>query len=178
MKFDANDLKITALPTGNFLYLKLTNEQIDPINKIINHKNDTSIEIKVKREKRSLSANAYCHTLIEKIAKLLTSTHDEIYEQMLHDYGVHKFPVCTPKKISGYKQDYKFVEVMNKLKVQLENGKLVDAVQLKCTTGSSKYDSLQMSQFIEGIKIECDTLGIETKSPQEIANLIKMIGEE
>ncbi len=172
MKLKSNQCSVVQNGNKHAFYCMIDNNQVDELNKLCNKDCDKVIEIKQYREKRSLTANGYAFQLMSEIAKLLTSTTEEIYEQMLHDYGVHKYPVCTPKKVAGYKQDYKIVEVLNKLRVETEKGVMVDAVQLKCTTGSSKYDSLQMSQFIEGIKTECDTLGIETMTPDEINRMM------
>lgn len=177
MKLNNDNIKIANLESGYWFCVKLRNDQLEPLNKILNNdKKETVIDVSDAKVKRSLAANAYCHTLIEKIAKLLTSTHDEIYEQALRDYGVHVYSVVLPKDIADKKKDYKFVDPMNKVKVQSDKG-LIDAIQIDCIRGSSKYDSLQMSQFIEGIKTDCLDLGIEVLPPQEIERLIKMIGE-
>ena len=172
MKLNSNYTGTFSDKTGkHFFYLEVQTSMMDELNKLSAKKCVKSIEIKQYREKRSLTSNAYCHVLIDAIAKMLISTHDEIYEQMLRDYGVHVYSIVLPKDIADKKKDYKFVEPMNKVKVKSDKG-IIDAVQIDCIRGSSKYDSLQMSKFIEGIKTECDTLGIETLSPDEIKRMI------
>ena len=103
---------------------------------------------------------------MSEIAKVLTSTTEEVYIKMLEKYGVHDYCGVIPETIPTLKKAFKFVEVKGKIKI---NGR--DGVRVKCTLGSSQYDSLQMSQFIEGIKTDCDDLGIETKTPDEIKQM-------
>ena len=38
--------------------------------------------------------------------------------------------------------------------------------------GSSEYDSQEMSQFIDGIILDCKDLGIETLPPEELARMM------
>ena len=48
---------------------------------------DYVFEIKEYKQKRSLNANAYCWVLINKIANILRKSKEEVYLQMLIDYG-------------------------------------------------------------------------------------------
>ena len=115
-----------------------------------------------------MTANAYAWQLMSDMAKLLTSTTEEVYEQMLRRYGVHDYCVVIAAAIPTLKKAFKYVDVMNKVKVNNKDG-----VQVKCILGSSNYDSLQMSQFIEGVKSECITLGINVMTPKEIEQLLQ-----
>ena len=47
-----------------------------------------------------------------------------------------------------------------------------DTVTVRCFYGSSQYNTKQMSRLIDDIIQDCEALGIETKSPDEIANMI------
>ena len=47
----------------------------------------------------------------------------------------------------------------------------------RLVTGSSLYNSKEMSTFIEGIIYECKKLNIETLQPDEIKRIIDMIEE-
>jgi hypothetical protein len=40
--------------------------------------------------------------------------------------------------------------------------------------GSSSYNTKQMSRLINNIVQECQILGIETKTPDEIANMLNL----
>lgn len=167
MKFNSSNIQLTKRTSGYFLNIEVPNSQLDELQKLINKDVVKTVEIKQHREKRSLDANAYAFKLMSEIAKKLTSTTEEVYEQMLQRYGVHDYCVVIIEALPTLKKVFKFIDVHNKVKV---NGK--DAVQVKCTLGSSNYDSLQMSQFIEGIKTECDILKISTLTPEEVKRLL------
>ena len=57
------------------------------IKKLLELNQDKKYEIKEYKEKRSLNANNYAWALMEKMAQVLKSSKDEIYELMLQRYG-------------------------------------------------------------------------------------------
>lgn len=126
-----------------------------------------SVSIKKYHKKRSLDANAYCWALCSKIAEKVGSSKDEVYEQMLQDYGCfyeddNGYIVVTVKScidMSGIGGHWKFYK---------DNGKFSSYLKIK---GSSEYDSAEMSRFIDGIVYEAKELGISTATPDEIARI-------
>ncbi|MBR2248704.1 MAG: hypothetical protein IKE89_03565 [Bacilli bacterium] len=127
-------------------------------------------EIKEHRQKRSLSANAYCWVLCTKIAEVLNSTKDEVYLEELKRYGQALIvPVGKDKKPDGYFKYYQF-EGRRKL-----NDRELDFY--KVFKGSSEYDSKEMSVLINGIVEDAKELGIETLEDIRIKELIKEWGE-
>jgi hypothetical protein len=125
---------------------------------------DTLFEIKAFKQKRSLSQNAYAWKLINEIGNVLSKSKDEIYMQMLEDYGQSMLiPVESGKKPDGFFKYYKFIKSVT------INGKEAD--YYKVFKGSSDFDSKEMSIFIEGIVQECKQLDIETLTPDEIYQL-------
>lgn len=126
-------------------------------------------EIKEYHKKRSLNSNSYCWALIGKIADVLRAKKDEIYIQMLEDYGQSLLiPLEEGKKPDGYFKYFKYIT-----KSEL-NGKKAD--WYKVFKGSSNYDSKEMAVLIDGIIYEAQELGIETIPPEEIEQLKKMWG--
>lgn len=59
-------------------------EQYDSIKKLDN----LSITAVKKQQKRSLNANAYAWVLMTKIAAVLKTSKEEVYEEMIRRYGV------------------------------------------------------------------------------------------
>jgi hypothetical protein len=47
-------------------------------------------------------------------------------------------------------------------------------VEMALYYGSSSYNTKQMSRLINNIVQECEILGIETKTPDEIANMLNL----
>ncbi len=126
-----------------------------------------SIIAKKFRQKRSLDANAYCWVLMTKIAEVVDSSKDEVYEEMLQKYGFlyqdeeGYIPITVKtgvdmSKIEGHWKFYK------------SNGKFDSYLMIK---GSSKYDSAEMAKFIDQIIYEAKGLGIETLTPAELERM-------
>ena len=129
-------------------------------------KDNLSISIKQHREKRSLDANAYCWVLLQKLAEALDSDKDTLYEEMICKYGVFTHLIVKPSVVDRVKEEWRAVRELGKVTV---NGKT--GIQLQCYFGSSTYDTKEMSVLIDGIVRECQELGIETLTPDEIADL-------
>ena len=120
------------------------------------------LKIDKHREKRSLSANAYAWTLIGKIADELRASKDEIYLEMLKSYGQSaKVSLLSDIDVNGF---FKYYEYLGK---SLLNGVYFN--HFNVYKGSSEFDTREMSVFIDGIVYEAKELGIDTRTPEEIA---------
>lgn len=125
---------------------------------------DKLFEIKEKRNKRSLTQNAYAWSLIGKIADKINLPKDDVYYKMLKDYGQFEvISLVAPVSLSG------FVKYYEKIGTGKVNGKEFN--HYKIYKGSSEFDSKEMTIFIDGIIQECRQLDIETLTPDEIARM-------
>lgn len=123
---------------------------------------DKVFEIKEYREKRSLNANAYAWELIGKIADILRSSKDEVYVEMLRRYGQQEMiSVRSDIDLRGF---LKYFEEAGRTTLR---GK--EFTHYRVFKGSSEYDTREMSILIDGIVSEAEELGIETKTPAELA---------
>jgi hypothetical protein len=131
---------------------------------LYNQDKDKIFEIKEHKDKRSLSQNAYAWKLIMELGNVLRKSKEEVYLQMLKDYGQSEIVVIlSTVNPHGYFKYY------DKVRDVIINGNIF--TQYKIYKGSSEYDSREMSIFIDGIIQECKQLGIETLSPEMIAKL-------
>ena len=129
-------------------------------------KTDIKFEVTEYHPKRSLSANAYAWALIQKIADALRKSKEEVYLQMLKDYGQSEFvSVRSDLNVSGY---FKYYEEYGKGHVE---GR--EFTHYKVYKGSSEMDSREMAILIDGIIQEARQLGIETITPAEKERLIQ-----
>ena len=127
-------------------------------------KPDKQYVAQIRRKGRSLDANAYAWVLITAIADELRASKDEIYFDMLKKYGQGELiSVKTGIDINGF---VKYSEVAGYGKV---NG--VEFTHYRVYKGSSEYDTREMSIFIDGIVSEAQVLGIDTRTPEEIAEI-------
>ena len=133
-------------------------------------KDKLSIEVKEFRQRRSLNANAYAWLLIGKIADILRAGKDEIYLKLLKRYGQSELiSVLSHVPIGNY---IKYYEEAGESKL---NGK--DFTHYRVYKGSSEFDSREMSIFIDGVVSEAKELGIQTETPNQIAEMKARWGE-
>jgi len=131
---------------------------------------DKVFEIKEKRFKRSLNANAYAWALITEIANVLRTSKDEIYLKMLKIYGQSELvSVVSTIDVKGY---FKYYEPIGTSYLQ---GK--EFTHYRIYKGSSEYDSREMAILIDGIVSEAKALEIETMTPEQIRHLKEVWGK-
>ncbi len=135
---------------------------------------DTVYDIKVEkhRNRRSLDANNYAWHLISEIANVLRLSKEEVYFQMLKDYGQRDYvSMLANVPIEQY---YKYYEKQGTYR---KNDNTFTSYMIY--KGTSQYNSKEMSVFIEGLVYEARNLGIQTKIQLEIKEMIKeMEGKE
>lgn len=133
-------------------------------------KEKLSVEIKPYRAKRSLDANAFAWKLIGEIADVLRAGKDEIYLKLLKRYGQSELiSVLTHVPIEHY---VKYYEEAGHSKL---NGK--EFTHYRVFKGSSEFDTREMSIFIDGVVSEAKELGIQTETPNKLAEMKSLWGE-
>ena len=136
----------------------------------LNDAEKLSIKIDRYREKRSLNANNYAWKLLTEIGNVLRTSKDEVYLEMLKRYGQSE--IISVLAHIPIKEYVKYCEEAGSSTL---NGKLFK--HYKVYKGSSEFDTREMSIFIDGIVSEAEGLGIQTMTPDEIANLKSLWGE-
>lgn len=129
---------------------------------------DTVYDVKIDkhREKRSLNANAYLWKLVTEIGNVLNKSKEEVYLQMLIDYGQSEMvSILSEIDVKGYFKYYKLAGT------SILNGKEFN--HYKIYKGSSEYDTKEMSILLNGVVQEAKDLGIKTKDDIELERLIK-----
>lgn len=130
-----------------------------------------TIEIKEKRKKRSLSANAYCWELIGKLAEKARIPTTEIYRHYIKEIGGNYETICIQKKaVNSFKSLWEAGHI-GRFCEEIPS-KLPGCVNLVVYTGSSDYDTNQMSRLIEMIIQDCNEQGIPTYNPEELEKIL------
>lgn len=136
----------------------------DIIQYLFEQDRDKLFEIKEHKEKRSLSQNAYAWKLINEIGNKIGKSKEELYVEMLKDYGQHEvismLSTIDPK---GY---FKYYEVIG---TGIVNDK--EFTHYKIFKGSSEFNTLEMKVFIDGIIQEATQLGIPTITEKELESM-------
>ena len=148
--------------------------EVDSIDELTGLEGILHITVKKFSKKRSLTANAYFHVLVGKIADAQKPpiSKARAKNMMLERYGQEDFidghrieclyPECVPlleredlhAKIIGY---------------QFINGE--EMIRYAILRGSHTYDSREMSILIDGTVQDAKELGIPTETPDEIARM-------
>ncbi len=122
------------------------------------------ITIEKPKKKRTKTQNAYAWELITQLGNLLCKSKEDIYYQMLKDYGQSDlFSVLSTVNPQGY---FKYYEVIGTGKV---NNK--EFTHYKVFKGSSEFNTAEMKVFIDGIVQECENVGIPTLTENEISKM-------
>lgn len=149
----------------------ITGKPEDIVKWLFSQDRDKVFTISEFRRKRSLSANAYFHVLVDKIAEKMRLSHTEIHNRMIADYGYIEEEVndiLMDDEIPWEKVQLMHLRPTEDTQV-LDNGKLYRRYNVM--RGSHTYNSLEMAHLIDGTVQEAKQQGIETLPPQELERL-------
>ena len=135
-----------------------------------------SVEVKPFRQRRSLDANAYCWVLMDKLAEKLHKSKVEIYREYIRDIGGNSDTLCVQNRAlervcQGWSR--------NGIGWLTDTfpSKIEGCTNVICYYGSSEYDTEQMSRLIDLIVQDCNEQGIQTETPDKIAEMKARWGE-
>ncbi len=162
MKGRISDLNVSIFNSKQRLTLELDGDfrlQYDELK-------DKPLDITIKpfRKKRSLDQNSYAWLLIGKIADKLRTSKDEVYLTMLRRYGQGGVIKVQPQNEEAILSAIKYYERHEKLYSDTEK-------YYRIWAGSSGYNTEEMTVFVDGIISEAQGLGIETMTPDELAEM-------
>lgn len=132
---------------------------------------DVSIEIKQARKHRSSDANAYAWVLIDKIAEKTGLRKSDVYRHSIKEIGGVSDTICVMNKaVDRLRQSWE------KNGVGWQTDTLPSKVE-GCTNvilyyGSSVYDSKQMSQLIDSLIQDAESLGIPTITDEQASRML------
>lgn len=144
---------------------------------------DYCIALGEKRQKRSPAANAYAWTLLGKLAEVLSAANPEhpqkaedIYRDLIRDVD----GVASVVQVSDAAAE-ELVRLwcsrgIGWQAVLVDSAAGLPGVSIyRLYKGSSEYDTKQMHRLLELIIAECRQQGIETATPDEIANMVSLM---
>lgn len=133
----------------------------------LNEEIDLTVQVKEYRQKRSLSQNAYMWVLLEEIAKVVGNTKEQIYKELVKDYGVFEILPLKDEAVKRFNQNWSknglgwFTETLG-------TSKLKGYTNLIAYYGSSTYNTQEMARLLDAVIFECNELGINTMTMSEI----------
>lgn len=136
-------------------------------------KDKLCIEVKPYRKKRSNSANAYAWRLMDEIAKNQGISKEEVYLNQIGKVGVFKSIIINENAVDTMVHSWS-LHGMGWIAQRIGNAKIEGFVEMALYYGSSSYNTKQMARLIDNIIQDCKALDIETKTPNEIADMLSL----
>ena len=128
------------------------------------------VEVKKKQKRRSLSANAYFHVLVGKLADKLQISFSECKNMLITSYGQIEYLGDEPAIIKT-NIPYEVMsqnELLHAKPIHVED---TDAYWYRLYRGTHTYDAVEMGKLIDGTIEECKLQDIETMTPDELMRL-------
>ena len=142
-----------------------------------------TIKLSEYKAKRSLDANAYYWLLIGKLSKALNISTSYCHNVMLRRYGVLEMFDEKPVYLMIQDTDEAARKADEAEKYHIKptshvregtDGKMYRTYMM--LKGSHEYDTAEMATLISGLREECMNVGIPVETPDEIANLLSLMG--
>lgn len=132
---------------------------------------ELTVEVKKYAQERSLNANAYSWKLQDEIAKAVNRSIDDVHMEMVLQYGVINTYSMLKESFESAKRMFDYYKILGESEV---NGKTF--VHVRAGIGTHLYNSTEMARFIDGVVQEAQQLDIDTKTPEEIAEIKSLWG--
>lgn len=167
-----NGFYLSFSPEGKPLVILELNERENALQMVDELKEKEKLTVKIDefREKRSRNANNYAWKLITEIGNATLQSKDDVYLTMLKRYGQSEMISVLAEIPVG-----RFLKYYEEAGESRLNGKLFK--HYRVYTGSSEFDTKEMSIFIDGVVSEAKELNIPTETPEQIAKMKSLWGE-
>ena len=150
--------------------MKILSEFIYEDKKILTIELNKGEEIEVKRRKRSKNSNSYFWTLLQQLCEELNLDVVQEYKDRVKALGIFRQWEIDSKNVPTFIKTWEdqgvawFCEIVE----EIGNKTIINAYY-----GSSSYNSKQMSVLIDNLVQDCNSVGIQTMSDEEIKELIR-----
>jgi len=162
-----------------FLMLELPDYESKQVSqKFVSEKKDRKYvaEIKEHRNKRSQEANAYCWTLINKLAEAVGRNPVDIYREHVREVGKFSQYLMSEEAYESFITAWEKNHI-GRFSVVLGGSKDHDGfIWVAAFLGSSDFDTKEMSRMIENIIQDAKAVGVEHLSPDKIEEMLTAWG--
>jgi len=144
-------------------------------------KRDAVYDIKEHKKRRSLNANDYFHVLCDKLRQKLGISLIRCKNMLVARYGQVEYletgetigytTLAPPEYMLEQEEPHTWL-----IDTRVQNGKTWYTYRIYRKT--REYDSAEMAKLIDGTIIECEQVGIETATPEEIARMKALWGNK
>ena len=147
-------------------------------------KEEKTLDIKVDKHKikRSKEANNYLWVLCTKMAEERSKdgvfiSKDDVYREEIREMNIYRDYHDLPLPEAETLRTAWGMLGTGWVTEQVDFSADGDRVTIRCYYGSSQYSKSQMQRLLDKVVQDCHALNIETKTPNEIANMISLWNE-
>lgn len=127
-------------------------------------------EIYTKKKKRSKNANAYFWELLQQLCEVMNLDVIEQYKERVKELGIFRQWEIDSKNVPTFVKMWEDKGIAWFCDIVDEIG---DKTIINAYYGSSSYNSKQFSRLIDNLVQDCESVGIQTISDEEIKELIR-----
>lgn len=169
---DFTEASVEPSERGFWFKALIPNSEVQQARQFVLTKRDKPhvLEIKEKKEKRSLDANAYFWKLLTELANALGSTKEELYLKYVREVGPYKDFSFPPDDAKTFRVAWSMLGTGWPTE-QVDYTPDGEQVVIRAYYGSSQYSKKQMSRLIDSVVTDCQAIGIETLTPDKLALL-------
>lgn len=137
---------------------------------------ELKVQVSVWRQDRSLNANNYCWKLLDEIAQRTHSTKEEVYQEIISKVGVFEILPIRNEAVDNFVEKWKSRGLGWVCNI-MRDSKIPNYTNVIAYYGSSVYNTKEMSRLIDEVVQEAQAIGVQTKTPQELAELKNLWGQ-
>lgn len=134
------------------------------IDYLITQSDETTFELKEKKEKRTLTQNSYYWSLCNEVSKAVKVPPESVHKDIIINFAPSELVVV--KSEIDISRIFKYYQKLRETKINN-----VDFTVYKLYVGSSKMSKKEFSRLLDGIIQECEQLRIPTLTKNEIEKL-------
>ena len=128
------------------------------------------VEVKKQVKKRSVSQNAYLWVLLDELGKVLNRSKEDVYKTYIKDYGVFETIPIKNEAVDSFVNKWG-KNGLGWICEDLGESKLKGYTKLITYFGTSTYTSSEMARILEAVIIDCEEMGIDTLTINDIMKL-------
>lgn len=161
--------------TGKALLTLTVDHKQEAINCYDELKDKDKLTFKIGRytESRTKDANRYFWALCEKLAEKLNTTKIDVYLNSIRDVGVFYDDEIEPEKVQRRCKAWSMIGtgwLTERVDFSPDGNKEV----IRFYYGSSSYNKKQMKRLIDNVVQDCQAVGVETRTPEQLAQLVSL----
>lgn len=168
MEFKASsDIEIITSKDQVKVAFKVIDPDKSQIYDLTKYDKDIQVDVKEYRPKRTQDQNSYFWVLVREIAIKMKQSMNDIYKGYIQDCGMMEIVPIKNEAVNDFIRKWE-AKGLGWFCKDMGDSKMKGYTKLAIYFGSSSYNTKEMERLIDAVIIDCQELGIETKTKEEI----------